>query len=183
MKFKLYISAFIIIVLLAISSQLSAQNDEYTIKAVFIEKLTRFIDWPAGSKVNENSKPFVISVIGENPFGTQLNEIYRTNKIKGKKVEIKYISEISEIKGSDILFISVSENEYLSDILAYTEDKPILTIGDYYKFADNGALISFYIEDKKIKFEINESALYKAGLHSSYLLLNMAKIVKPVKKM
>ena len=75
----------------------------------------------------------------------------------------------------------VLEKDNSPNIIAFSKDKPILTIGDYDKYAENGVLINFYIEDNKIRFEINETALSLSGLHSSYLLLNLAKIVNPIK--
>ena len=179
MKLRTNILAILFTLLSAFSFQLSAQSSEYTVKAAFIEKFTRFIDWPAGSNVNKSSKPIILSVIGENPYGKILDQLYSANKIKNKNVEIRYISKISEIEGTDILFISGTKNNNLSDILAYTKDKAILTIGDTEGFENAGVLINFYLEQSKIRFEINETALTASGLHSSYMLLNLAKIVKP----
>jgi len=40
-----------------------AQQGEYKIKAAFLEKFTRFIEWPESSNMSDKSKPFIISVI------------------------------------------------------------------------------------------------------------------------
>lgn len=179
MKYRFFI-LFSLLILFGLNTY--AQTDEYAIKAAFIEKFTRFIDWPQSSNVNNNSKPIVVSVIGTNPFGKKLNEIYSTNKIKNKNVQIRYISKISEIEGCDILFISTSKKNEILDLLAYTQDKPILTISDTEGYEDVGVIINFYLENNKIRFEINETALSQSGLKSSFMLLNLAKIVKPIKK-
>jgi len=157
-----------------------AQASEYNVKAVFLERFTRFIEWPEESDVNDTSQPFILGVIGENSFGSKLEQIYSKQKIKDKKVEIRYISDINEIPGCNLLFISKSEKKALSKILSLTRERQILTIGDTKNFGERGVLINFYIVGNKIRFEINESEARNSGLFISYRLLNLAKIVNPL---
>ncbi len=154
-----------------------AQTDEYLLKAGFLEKFTRFIEWPGETNIADNTKPFVISVIGENPFDKKLDQIFETTKIKNRKVEIRYISELEEIQDSHILFITKSKEKQLSGILSLTQGKPVLTVSDTDGFGEKGVRINFFIEQNKIRFEINKDAIQKSGLQISYLLLNIAKII------
>ena len=156
-----------------------AQTTEYKLKAVFLERFTRFIEWPdPDSRFTDTTKSFNISVIGENPFGSALDDLYSNTKIKNKKVKIIYISKISEIDSCQILFISNSKEKSLDAILDYTKGKPILTVSDHDGFAEKGVIINFYIANNKIRFEINENSLIQSNLYMSYLLLNVANIVK-----
>jgi hypothetical protein len=158
------------------------QESEYQIKAVFLEHFTRFIEWPESSGIADTSSPFIIAVIGENPFGSILEQTYTKQKIKNKKVKIPYLSTPDEITDCHILFISSSNKNILPEILSRTGDKPILTVGDTESFAEKKVLINFYLSENKIKFEINEKAVHESGLTFSYMLLNLAKIVNPVKE-
>lgn len=155
------------------------QTGEYTIKAVFLERFTRFIEWPEELAISDTLKPFDIVVIGENPFGATLDQIYTTQKIRNKKVKIRYISNLQEISSCHLLFISKSKKNNLIKILSYTMKNHILTISDTEDFAEMGVLINFYDAENKIKFEINESAVRDSGLSMSYLLLKYAIIVNP----
>lgn len=157
------------------------QESEYQIKAVFLEQFTRFIEWPNSSSVSDTSKPFIIAVIGENPFSSILEKTYDNQKIKNKKVEIRYISSPKEINDIHILFISSSAEKILTSILNRTINKPILTISDTEGFAEKNVLINFYLSGDKIKFEINEKAVHESGLVVSYILFNLAKIVNPIR--
>lgn len=154
-----------------------AQADEYMMKAGFLERFTRFIEWPGETNIADNTKPFVISVIGENPFDKKLDQFFKTTKIKNRSVEIRYISELEEIQDSHILFITKSKQKQLSEILFLTQDKPVLTVSDTDGFGKKGVRINFYIKQDKIHFEINKDAIQKSGLQISYLLLNIAKII------
>ncbi len=170
----LFTSLFLVLSLLGVTL---AQESEYNLKANFLERFTRFIEWPEESAVNDISQPFILGIIGENPFGTILEQIYSQKTIKDKKVEIRYISDKNEIPGCHLLFISKSEKKVLSKILSFTREKPILTVGDTKNFAEQGVLINLYIVENKIRFEINELEARDSGLFISYRLLNLAKIV------
>ncbi len=90
----------IAILLLFVPLQASlAAEDEFTVKAIFLEKLTQFIDWPSESAMEDTSRLFVLGVIGDSPFGTILEDIYSHQKIKNRRVEIRYLSSIEEIEG------------------------------------------------------------------------------------
>jgi hypothetical protein len=158
------------------------QEPEYQVKAIFLEHFTRFIEWPNSSGISDTSTPFIIAVIGENPFGAILEQTYAKQKIKNKRVEIHYLLSPDEIADCHLLFISSSNKKILDEILSRTRNRPVLTISDTEGFAKKKVLINFYLFGNKIKFEINEKAVHESGLAMSYMLLNLAIIVDPVRE-
>lgn len=174
---KTTIRIIFLLICLVRNGIIHAQTDEYLMKAGFLERFTRFIEWPVETNIADSSKPFVISVIGRNPFDEKLDQFFETTKIKNRKVEIRYISELEEIQDSHILFITKSKEKQLSGILSLTQGKPILTVSDTNGFGKKGVRINFFVEQNKIRFEINKDAIQKSGLQISYLLLNVAKII------
>lgn len=173
---------FIVLFLfLALSFQSFSQANVYVLKAVYLEKFSRFVTWPESSSMNNPGKPFIISVIGKTPLVDNLEQIYAVQKINNKKVLIKHISNLYEIENSHILVIAESEKKNLQNILSLTKNLPILTISETAGFADKGVLINFYEENNKLRFEINEAAVLQSPLQISFYLLNSAKIVNPIK--
>ena len=160
---------------------------EYEVKAVFLERFTRFIEWPDidpsdMSRADDQSKTFIIALIGKNPFGGILDRIYAERKIKGRAVEIRYVVDEKDIFPCHILFVSQYNKDNLSRILSLTRDKPILTVSDCQGFAEQGVLINFFLDARRVRFEINESAVRKSGLKMSFHLLRSAKIINPIKE-
>ena len=51
-----------------------AQTSEYTVKAVFLEGYTRFIEWPESG----DAESFIICILGKSPFGETLEEVVIT---------------------------------------------------------------------------------------------------------
>jgi hypothetical protein len=183
MKWKRFCTLIALSIMILLSSlPLSSIEDEYYRKAALFKILSQYIQWPKNSDVNDPSKPFVIGVIGNNPFGSILETAYsrEENKIKDKKVEIRYILKKEEIESCHILFISKSIDKELEEILAITRGKPILTIGETKGFAEKGVLFNLYIKRNEIRFEINALALRESRLIPSSQLLSVAKIVGPL---
>lgn len=141
----------------------------------------RYIKWPQSANLENTSTPFIIGVVGKNPFGNILENAFidEEYKIKNKKVEIRYISKLPEIENCNILFIAKSASEFLAGILTITKNKPILTIGETKGFAEQGIQFNFYISKGEIRFEINTAAITDANLIVDSELLNLARIVKP----
>lgn len=178
MNRKILISIFFIFLL---TFSTFAAEEEYLRKAALFQRISDYIEWPEETGMNDKSKPFVIGVIGKNPFGTILDISYtqKKNKIKGKKVEVKYISKPGEISNFHILFISESMEKNLAEIIAVTRSKPVLTFADTKGFAKQGVLFNFYNLENKIYFEVNVSALQESPITVDPLLLSLARDVRP----
>ena len=150
---------------------------EYEIKALMLARFPIYIHWPESSGVYDKSKPFVIGVIGENPFDGMLEQTLAGQKILDKKGKIKFFTSPEEISGCDILFIAGSAEPDLRIILDTVKNKPILTVGDTPGFAQKGVIINLYIEEGQAKFEINVRALFHASLMVDHRMLKLARIV------
>jgi hypothetical protein len=159
----------------------SEEVSEYMLKAVFLERFARFVEWPEGTIQNDASHPFIISVFGGNPFNSILDNIYSNRKIKNRLVKIKYISEPEDIKGSNILFIATSNLKTLDKIISTLQTQPVLIVSDKEGYGERNVHINIYNKEKKYPFEVNFEALQKAGLKMDCLLLDMAKIITPLK--
>jgi hypothetical protein len=151
-------------------------SKEAEVKAEFLERFTRFVDWPP-SAFSGNNAPFVVCLMGAHPFGDYVDKMVRDRMIKDRPTLLRRPTEAVETLGCHLLFVSSSEDKRLAKVLAQTENKPILTVSDTRGFADRGVLINFYRDDKKVRFEINATAVKRSGLKFSSKLLKLGKLV------
>ncbi len=172
----------LLFVSITVSATSVSASSEYQIKAVFIEKFTRFIKWPPEKSMDNLKQPFVIGVVGQDYFATLMKKVYADQKIRGKAVIVKTIYRLNQISDCHLLFIGKSYASKLSSILAQTKHQPIVTVADTQGFAEQGVLVNLIIKQQKMRFEINQSAVRRAGLKMSYVLLKMAKVIEPVKR-
>ncbi len=151
----------------------SLPMQEYQVKAAFLFNFGNFIEWPKKAFQNKESS-FVICVLGDNPFGEALDSL-EGKTIHGKRVVIRYFTNVDDALNSDILFISNSEQRNLPGILKSLKESPVLTVGDYEGFCQNGGMINLSRIENRIGFEVNDSAALRAGLKISSQLLKLAR--------
>jgi hypothetical protein len=148
--------------------------DEYQVKAAFLYNFVKFIDWPAEALANNTA--ITLCIIGRDPFEGNL-ALIQGKPVKGKTLDIRNIKSVREAGGCRLLFISSSEKNYIAQILRDIRDHSIITIGDYEGFAQQGVIINFYIDQEKVRFEINVDAARRTGMQISSKLLKLARIV------
>jgi hypothetical protein len=167
-------------VLISFNQKLISQQTETMVKAVAFEKLSMFISWPINSTGNDSMNEFVITVLGENPFGNTLDQLYGDKKIKGKKVVVNYINSIQNLIRSDILFISKMKMSEAKKVISSLKGLPVLTISDTEGFAEAGCFINLYEFEDRLRFEINQKGMQDAGFTVDYRLLRVSKVLNPV---
>lgn len=153
-----------------------AQTDEYTLKAIFFERFTRFVE----SDTKSTHPDFNIIVIGSNESMVHhLKKTYSKHTIQNKKVKVTQLNHVEDLKKQpcDILFISSNMSKDLNEITQYAYSQSILTIADSRYFANRGIVITFFIQSNTLNFKINTDAAKKSNLQISYHLLKIADIV------
>src|SRR5690348_11218885 len=66
---------------------------EYQVKAVFLFNFTHFVEWPADAFPGP-AAPFVIGVLGQDPFGSALDEAVRGETVNGHPLVVQRYSGI-----------------------------------------------------------------------------------------
>jgi len=150
--------------------------NEFDVKAVYIYNFVNFVEWP-GISFNGAHDPFVIGVAGKNVFSNTLNEVVRNETYKGRPIEVRTLDNTDEALSCHIVFIEES-CVFLDQILDSTKGKPVLTIGDRPDFLKKGGMIRFFLEDKKVKIEVNQTEATRDQLYISAKLLRLARIYK-----
>jgi hypothetical protein len=149
---------------------------EYQVKAAFLYNFLKFVEWPEGrSPVSDAAIP--LCILGNDPFGNIMDD-FKDKQVAGKKVVISQIRSASGIRDCQALFISGSEKVDVEAIAELASGLQILTIGDTERFAQKGVIINMYMDNNKVRFEINIDASKKAGLRIDSRLLNLATIVR-----
>lgn len=147
---------------------------EYQVKAVFLFNFTKFAYWPAEATANT---PFVIGVVGEDSFGTILDDAVRDEMVQLRPIVIRRYRRGETIARCHILFIARSEKDRLHALLQQFQGQPILTVADTARAAEQGVMINLLLVQGSVKMEINQRAVEAAGLKVSAKLLSLAKIV------
>lgn len=153
------------------------------IQAAMIIKFTDFIEWTSDS-FDKTSNNFTIAILGTNEY-QGLFEPFIERLFYGKQLKIIHYpaieniyTDIDTIGKIQILIVSSSEKKEIKPLIDKLKGKPILTIGDFQGFAQNGGIINFFKKaNNKIGFEINMESKELSGIKISSHLLKLAKII------
>jgi hypothetical protein len=159
-------------------TQAKAQSDnEYQIKGAFLYNFAKFVEWPAAA-FNDDNAAFIFGIVGEDPFGSALDQTINGKTINGRQLVITRLKWGQNLRGCQILFVSSSERSHLAQILGSLSGASVLTVGEMAQFSQQGGIIRFMMEENKLRFEINTEAAAGAGLKVSSKLLTLAKTVR-----
>lgn len=151
----------------------SAAPDQ--LKAVFLFNFTQFVTWPPAAWAADES-PLVIGVLGENPFGSALDEAVRGEKVGRHPLVVRHLRAIEEGGACHVLFISRSESTRLEAIVARLAGHSVLTVGDIPAFCARGGAIEMSTESNRVRLTVNLAAAQAAGLTLSSKLLRVAEV-------
>jgi hypothetical protein len=164
-----------LVLLLAVAPEAKAQpapTAEYQLKAVFLFNFAQFVEWPARAFPSPTT-PLVIGVLGEDPFGSYLDDLVRDEKIGSHPLVVRRITRAEDITACHIVFICRSEAHDLGGIIARLKRSSVLTVSDVDTFIRQGGMVRFLMENGKIRLRINVKAAKACDLTVS------SKILRP----
>jgi hypothetical protein len=170
-----WLIAIAALVLVATVSTARAEISVGRLKSLFVERFTRFIDWPA--QALPQGAPFVVCIQGTGDTAENLFEVARSRKFKDRPCEVRRVRAGSDLNSCQLLYVAGSEAAHLPEVIAAVAGRPILTVADSAGFADKGVLINLFQDDKLMHFEINLPAVKRSKLTFSSQLLRLGRLV------
>jgi hypothetical protein len=161
-------------VLLCYQSRLFAApaSLEYEVKAAFLLKFTKFVDWPATAFATAGT-PLTICILGDDPFGRTLDQIVEGESVNGHRVAVERIRP-DQTKSCHVVYTGDTK-----PVAALTDGSPgVLTVGEGDSFIQQGGIIGFIVDNRRVRFDINFKAANKAGVKLSSKLLSVARTVE-----
>lgn len=140
---------------------------EYDIKAAYLVNFAKYVEWPAAAFPDEDS-PFMIGILGANPFGDTLAGLARDQEVNGRRMVIAQSDELETLASCHILFTSGTPD------LSALATSPTLTVGEQKGFTEMGGIVNFVIVETKVRFEISVKAARQHNLKVSSRLLKLA---------
>jgi hypothetical protein len=158
------------------SAQDKGAPSEYEVKAAFLYNFAKFVEWPSGTFATSNA-PVIIGILGRNPFGGELERMVKDKVLKGRPMVVQTVASTADpaLKHCQILFIQPMDRDRTMEILGSLKGAPILTVSETDDFVKLGGMISFVMDGKRVRFEINDNAAMAAGLRISSKLLSLSK--------
>lgn len=148
---------------------------EYHVKAAYLVHFARLTEWPAPS---HRDAPFVIAVIGPDPFGEALDRATRGEKAHGRPIQVRRYASVADVRDEpQIAYLSTWRRD-LARALARFEGAPVLTVGDESEFVERGGVVAFRITpERHVRFDISLRSSARQGLRISSEVLKLARVI------
>lgn len=154
----------------------AAAASEYQVKAAYLFNFGQFVEWPAAVFASPGA-PFVIGILGDDPFGGILDAVVRGESLGGRPLAVRRFRTPEEITDCNILFIARSETPRLEQILEALRGRHILTVTDVTGAESRTAIIVLLTENNRVRMRINIAEARANELVISSKLLRPAEIV------
>lgn len=165
----------ICIVLVPLASAADGDSLEYSVKAAYLYKFGIYIEWPATAFASPSS-PLNLCVVGEDPFGAVLDDAIKGQRIHGRPVVVRRLKTAEANSGCHIAYLGFADSQRISQHMEALRGSAVLTVGDTRRAG--GGIVTFVINDNRVRFNIDEEAAVQSGISISSKLLNLALDVK-----
>lgn len=166
----------LIILLLAVSNRIYSQFEAGLLKAAYLERITRFVEWPETVVIKDTSI-FIIGVYQDEAFARTLEKAFHDKQIRNHPVRIIAIEDPESVIKCHLCYLSVRNTDLIRKIIETANLNGVFLVSDFRGAGIAGTHINFYIEDEKLKFEVNKSSVDKGKFRISSVLLKSSKII------
>jgi serine phosphatase RsbU (regulator of sigma subunit) len=160
------------LVLMLLSNRSFGQNDlDNSSKAVFIFDMAKYINYGPGFA---DSAVFKIGILDDkSDLFWAMGNLARTRKtIQNKPVQLVLFRSEDKILHTQILFLKKSSGFNINKVKAKLEGHQTMLMTEGFQFRES--MINFLVVNGDPKFEANNDAIQKAGMHVDELFLGLA---------
>jgi hypothetical protein len=155
----------------------ATQSGERDLKAAFLYNFAKFVEWPQAA-FPEPTTPVTLCVLGDDAVGASLEMVVKGEKLNDRRLVVRLLRDPQATQGCHVLFVG-PEKGRLPEILAPLRGTGVLTVGGAADFLDRGGMIRLFLEQNRVRFDINLDAAEQSHLKLSSKLLRLARAVNP----
>ncbi|GAB5561087.1 MAG: hypothetical protein SynsKO_27340 [Synoicihabitans sp.] len=161
------------VTLVAMAVSLGAQTaTEYEAKAAFLFNVTKFVGWP--DDVGNTSAELVIAAPSSSPFRTGLESLVG-KRVQGRIIRLETYAASRIPSTCDVLVVDgPTWNALTHDQRESLRSRNVLTVAEYPAFVQSGGILSLFLVEDHLAFDINIEAAHEAKLTVSANLLRLA---------
>lgn len=140
---------------------------EAAVKAGFVYNFMKFTQWPQGRETLRLCTP------SEQALEGHLAQLHG-KMVADRQVEVRQNMPSADWTNCDVVFLAEVDAARAASLVRTLSGSPILSIGEGPSFADAGGMIGLYVNDSRMRFEVNLSAAQRAGITLNSQMIKLA---------
>lgn len=158
---------------LLIAPTLRAQDvTEPALKAAFVYNMAKFIEWPP--EVLPDAAVFTVCVLNDRQFGEEFERTVSDRLFGGHRIAVRRVAPDGLFRSCHVLYASGITAAQVMAIDAALAGAPVLTIGDTDHFVQDGGIARLFLQNGRLRFEVNLRVARRNRLQINARLLALA---------
>lgn len=145
---------------------------EQDLKAAFLFNFARHVEWPADAFASDTA-PFVLGIAADDPMVRAAEAMFKGKSVHGRPVELRRSKNGEGLAGAHLVFVGAG-----ADAASILRNSRAMTVGEAPGFLRAGGVVNFFVEERRLRFEIGLAAAERAGLRVSSKLLRIARVAR-----
>lgn len=143
-------------------------NDLSKYQALFIYKFTEYFEW-------DQAQNLTIGVFGNTRVIGELEQFVAK---RDNRITVKKIAGLEDISDCQIIFLADDQQRNLELLLEKTQGDAVLIVTETPDLAQQGAGISFYVENDRLKFQLNVESIEARKIRINSSIRGIATVVR-----
>ncbi len=160
----------------AVHAQAPERQRSSLVKAAFLHKFFSFVEWPEGTFARPDT-PVRIGVIGDDEILADLRDLANDRTRDGRPVTVVRLAPDEPPAGVHILYIRNASPSRITETLSGVPEG-VLTVADADSAHPPGSVMSFFLEDDRVRFGISTEAAARQRLRLNSRLLSVARRIQ-----
>jgi hypothetical protein len=149
---------------------------EPSLKAAFIYNFAKFTTWPAD--VLSSTESVLACVIGDEQISNALARAVKGRLLLGRPLTVSHLTPADPLGSCRLLYVTNVTTPQATQIMTAIRSLPVLTISDTAEFIALGAIARIFVEDGKMRFDLDYGIAKRSRLQLSSKLLSLANRVR-----
>jgi hypothetical protein len=152
------------------------QAPEYRIKAAFLMRFCRYVEWPPHAFATPDA-PLVVGVLEADALADELAPLLQGERDGGRALTLRRLRRGDSLQGLHVLFVGSDGRDLLPDVQRESADRALLVVTESDHALDQGSAINFFVEEGRVRFDI---ALQPASPHALKISSRLLAVARRV---
>lgn len=152
------------------------QSLEYRVKAAYIFNLVNFAQWPQTAFASPTT-PLRVCIADPDPFGSLLAQTFAGEHVDSHPIVVDHPAAPAGWRQCQVVFVP-DDGRAGETALRSVEGAPVLTIGQTPGFRRHGGMVTFVVDNGRVRFDVDATSATRAGIRLSSKVLQAARNIR-----
>ncbi|HKY92376.1 MAG TPA: YfiR family protein [Nevskiaceae bacterium] len=148
---------------------------ERRVKAAFVFNFVKFVTWPP-ARAPAPGQPYVLCVVDADAFARTMSGTVRDKRVEGRPLVVKEIQAGATMAECHVAYLGPRDAAATQAVLD-AAGQGVLTVHEADAPVPDG-VVRFFLQDRRVRFEVNVPAAARRQLELSSRLLSVAERVE-----